>query len=218
MGFGCSIRFGSQLAKGRTSGRNGGREQRAFARRSCGPLLFLSGTANSAFKIQDSKFKIKRGLRTCLGIYSASGRRLRSARKFGNELRASAAPGCGPPIPAGSISLAGSPWHCFGSSGRQPAAADFRRDILQQTRLRSSRQPAAAPGRRAAISRCSKAGPSARLRAGLAAGPTAKEVEPLPARSDRTEPQPETCPSAWLRAGLVAGLTAKEAEPPPARS
>ena len=36
---------------------------------------------------------------------------------------------------------------------QQPAAADFRRDILQQTRLRSSRQPAAAPGRRAASSR-----------------------------------------------------------------
>ncbi len=83
----------------------------------CGMRRLLYEAANSEFKIQNSEL----------------------------QTRGAA---CGGPVrsgPAGSISLADSPWHCFGSSGWQPAAADFRRDILQQTRLRSSRQPAAAP-------------------------------------------------------------------------
>ena len=36
--FGNEPKLGAQLAKERTSGRKGGREQRAFAGRSCGPL------------------------------------------------------------------------------------------------------------------------------------------------------------------------------------
>ena len=39
------------------------------------------------------------GLRACLGIYLNSGRSLRSARRFGNELRASAAPRLRPATP-----------------------------------------------------------------------------------------------------------------------
>ena len=93
------------------------------------------------------------------------------------ELRASAAERLRPADACGIDSACG-----------QPAAADFRRAILQQPRLHSSRQPAAAPGRRAASSRCSKAGPSARLRAGLASGPIALETEPPPARSWRPGP------------------------------
>ena len=48
---------------------------------------------------------------------------------------------------------------------RRVAVAGRRRGVLLRTRSRSGRQPATAPGRRAAISRCSKASPSARLRA-----------------------------------------------------
>jgi len=41
------IENGRQLAKRpRTSGRKGGRELRAFAERSCGPLRLLTGTAH----------------------------------------------------------------------------------------------------------------------------------------------------------------------------
>ena len=40
--------------------------------------------------IQNSIFKINRGFRVRLGIYFRSGRGLRSARMFDNELRASA--------------------------------------------------------------------------------------------------------------------------------
>ena len=48
------------------------------------PAAVPFGTAKSAFKI-------KRAFWARLGIYPVSGRSLRSARRFGNELRASAA-------------------------------------------------------------------------------------------------------------------------------
>ena len=73
-----------------------------------------------------------------------------------------------------------------------------------------AQQPAAAPGRRAAFSRCSKAGPSARLRADLVAGSTAKEAEPPPAWSDRTEPKLEASPQP-------IGWACDVKEPPSAR-
>ena len=84
---------------------------------------------------------------------------------------------CGPPLPGGC-----GPHDLL--QGRfclqQARNRRFSPRYLQQLRLRSSRQPAAAPGRRAAFSRCSKARPSARLRAGLAAGSTALDTEPPP--------------------------------------
>ena len=170
-----------------------GYELRASAAPGCG----LRRPFGRKFKIQDSKFRIKQGYRIHLDIHPVSGRSLRSTPATIRSCGPPPPGGCGPPIPAGSISLAGSPWHCFGSSGRQPAAADFRRDILQQTRLRSSRQPAAAPGRRAAFSR--PAGPLMQahpLGCGLVLRQksTALEAEPSPARSYRTEPQHETSP------------------------
>ena len=66
------------------------------------------------------------------------------------------------------------------------------RPACWQNRSRSDRQPAAAPGRRAAISRCSKASPSARLRAGLAAGigpsgPCGPQLRPAKARCSRLQ-------------------------------
>ena len=69
--------FGLQLAKAGTNGRKGGREQRAFAGRSCGPLRFHSET-----QIQNSKSPI-------------------GAQPAGHacdvkEQRASAGEGCGP--------------------------------------------------------------------------------------------------------------------------
>ena len=76
--------------------------------------------------------------------------------------------------------------------------------------VRQDRQPAAAPGRRAAFSRRSKAGPSARLRAWLEFGPVRQN------RAGRSRPGGEGLhfashrsaragPSARLRAGLAFG-------------
>ena len=95
----------------RRNARNGpaGRELRASAGRRLRAAAVPFGTANSAFKIQDSRFKIKKGLRTRLDIYSDSGRSLRrNARSgpAGRELRASA-PGRLRPANCCAIEFAG---------------------------------------------------------------------------------------------------------------
>ncbi len=120
---------------------------------------------NRKFMIQNSRFKIRWGCRAvCIPIRVAACGELARCGPAGRELRASAA---GRLRPADACGI--------GSACCKPAATDFRQDILQHTRLRSSRQPAAAPGRRAAISRSSKAGPSARLRAGPELGPVRQD-------------------------------------------
>ena len=69
---------GRGLRRAHTNRRKGGRELRVFARRSCGPP-----------SLRDKQ--------------TPSGCSLRSARRFGYELRASAAGGCGPLGPIGPI-------------------------------------------------------------------------------------------------------------------
>jgi len=65
-----------------------------------GPLRFLAGTANSAFKIQDSKLKGTAGPAwTSILVRAAAC----GGRMFGNELRASARGGCGPLGPGGPV-------------------------------------------------------------------------------------------------------------------
>ena len=147
----------SSLRSDRARADANSRSSWAFARRSCGPLRPFG--RNSKFRIQNSEFRINWGPRASLAVCSGSGSSLRRSRTTARSCGPPPLGGCGPPIPAGSILLAGSTWHCFGSSGRQPAVADFRRDILQQTRLRSSRpQPPIAAVRREVLVLCVELG------------------------------------------------------------
>ena len=91
------LRFysGCSLRRNRTSGRKGGREQRAFAGRSCGPLRFLTGTANS-------RFKIRWGCRAvCIPIRAAACGELARCGPAGRELRASTGRRLRPAAPYG---------------------------------------------------------------------------------------------------------------------
>ena len=74
-----------------------GRELRASA----APGLRPAAPYERKFIIQNSRFKIRWGCRTRLGLYLDSGCSLRSARMFGYELRASAAPRLRPANPYG---------------------------------------------------------------------------------------------------------------------
>ena len=78
-------------------------EWRAFAGRSCGPLRHLGAIHNSIFKIQNYKLGVQPAECTQVRLRTAGLRRPQVAART---------------VPAGSISLADSPWHCFGSSGR----------------------------------------------------------------------------------------------------
>ena len=84
-------RLGIYFRSGRSlqSARKFGYELRASARRRLRPAA--ASYRSRKFKIQNSRFKIKRAFWARLGIYFRSGRSLQSARKFGYELRASAA-------------------------------------------------------------------------------------------------------------------------------
>ena len=134
-----SVSSGRGLRSARGSG-PAGRELRAFAGRSCGPLRF-----HSEPPIHKSKFKIQNQMvcRGALEPISSSGRSLR-----GTQVRRRTA-GLRRPQAAA----------CCAHSGaiRQPRSYGLR--CFRQNRSRSDRQPAAAPGRRAASSRSSKAGP-----------------------------------------------------------
>ena len=177
--------FGPRLAK-RTCERTCGREQRAFAGRSCGPLRPFQDRNSKLVAVSKGKPAAAVCYRVCGVELGPSGPAARSrplaegcnsrpagplvqARPLGCELalrlKSTSKRSAGRSLrPAEARSS-------YPNMACPPQAAPRKRCSLRRVWCRarslSDRQPAAAPGRRAASSRCSKAGPSARLRAGF---------------------------------------------------